>query len=163
MLVQNGPEKPNEMTTANSDGADEGAERNYLFRGDDNYTGGPIGRALGTDADSADIQNFADHVLRKESNLSSRFKSFTAETKIARRFISAPDNRYVCKAEMTKLRDLEAQGTINIWRPDAVYDALIKGPKKLAKQAADVRTAMYKNSEILIEGQIPEWILERVK
>jgi len=33
--------------------------------------------------------------------------------------------------------------------------------KKLAKQAADVRTAMRRNSEILIEGQIPAGVLEQ--
>lgn len=60
---------------------------------------------------------------------------------------------------MERLRDLEAQGQIKIWTPDKVYEALRNGPKKLRKQAADVRAAMQKNSEILIEGQIPAGIL----
>jgi hypothetical protein len=75
-------------------------ERTYVFRGDDAYQGGPVGRALGAQADEADIQNFADHVLRKESNRASRYVSFTGEVKVARRFTSAPDNRNICKAEM---------------------------------------------------------------
>jgi hypothetical protein len=135
-------------------------QRNYIFRGDDNYRSGPAGRALGAEADAADIQNFADHVLRKESNRSSRYVSFPEEVKVARKFTSASDNRYVSKAEMAALRELEARGVIRIWDADQVYASLRAGPKKLAKQAADVRTAMRRNSEILIEGQIPAGILE---
>jgi hypothetical protein len=132
----------------------------HIFRGDDNYRGGPVGRAFGADADAADIQNFADHVLRKESNRSSRYVSFTKEVKIARKFTSALDNRYVSKADLVVLRQLEANGIIRIWDADQVYSALREGPKKLAKQASDVRTAMRRNSELLIEGQIPAGTLE---
>ena len=100
-------------------------------------------------------------MLRKESNLTSRYTSFTEEVKVARRFTSASDNRYVSKAALAALRELEAQGVIRIWDPDQVDAALSAGPKKFAKQAADVRAAMIRNSEILIEGQIPAGILEQ--
>jgi len=116
---------------------------------------------LGGEADAADIQNFADHVLRKESNRTSRYVSFTKEIKVARRFTSAADNRYVSKADLAALRELEAQGVIRIWDPDQVQAALMAGPRKLAKQASDVRAAMKRNSEILVEGQIPAGVLER--
>jgi hypothetical protein len=142
--------------------ATSGEQRNYVFRGDDSYQGGPIGRPLGAEADAADIQNFADHVLRKESSRSSRYASFSEELKVARKFTSGPDNRFVCKAGMAALRELEAQGIVKIWDPDQVYEALRAGPKKLAKQAADVRAAMRRNGEILIEGRIPADVLERV-
>jgi hypothetical protein len=140
-----------------------GAEirRTYIFRGDDNYRGGPLGRPLGAEADAADIQTFADHVLRKESTKTSRYVSFTEESKVARRFTSVPDNRNVVKAEVEALRELEKQGAIRLWDPDQVYEALSQGPKKLAKQAADVRAAMRRNSEILIEGQISTAVLGR--
>lgn len=130
-------------------------ERKYLFRGDDICQDGAIGRALGTDADEADIQNFADHVLRKETSRTSRFISFTTEAKIARRFTGAPDNRNVRKVEVARLRELEARGLARIWDPDQVHAVLKTGPRKFAKQAADVRTAMKRNHELLIEGQIP--------
>lgn len=143
--------------------ADAAKKRNYVFRGDDNYRGGPVGRALGVEADGADIQNFADHVLRKESNRTSRYSSFTEEVTVARKFTSASDNRYVSKADMTSLRELEAQGVIRIWDPDQVHVVLREGPRKLAMQASDVRAAMRRNSEILVEGQIPAGILERTK
>ncbi len=51
---------------------------------------------------------------------------------------------------------------IKIWTPHGVFEILSKGPKKLAKQAADVRSVMIKNREILIEGQVPERVLEEV-
>ena len=61
---------------------------------------------------------------------------------------------------MERLRELEAQGHIKIWTPDEVYEALQNGPKKLRKKAADVRAAMQKNGEILIEGQIPPGMVQ---
>jgi hypothetical protein len=138
-----------------------GGDRKYLFRGDDQYKGGPVGRALGEEADAADIQNFADHVLRKETNRTSRYTSFTEEIKVARRFTSAPDNRNVSKAHLARLRELESRGVIQIWDADRVFDALHGGPKKQLRQAADVRTAMKRNSELLIEGQIPSGVLKQ--
>ncbi len=75
--------------------------------------------------------------------------------------IQAHNNRRVCKAGLAELRDLEAQGVIRIWDADGVYAVLLTSGKKLAKQAADVRVAMRRNSEILIEGQIPAGLLEQ--
>lgn len=140
----------------------ESGKSRYLFRGDDNYRGGPVGPSLGEEADAAHIQDFAEHVLRKESQRTSRYTSFTMETKIARKFTSASDNRYVRKVELIVLHELERQGFIKVWDAEQVHAALRQGPKKLANQAADVRAAMRKNREILIEGQIPEGILQTV-
>ncbi len=139
---------------------DATGHRNYLFRGDDNYRGGPIGRALGTEADEADIQDFADHVLHKESNRSSRYVSLTLEVKIARKFTSASDNQYVSKIDFDALLKLEAKGVIRIWDLDRVYAAMKAGTRKLARQASDVRAAMRRNSELLVEGQIPEGLVQ---
>ncbi len=72
---------------------------------------------------------------------------------------TASDNRFVRKAELTALRALEAKGEIRIWDPEPVAAALAAGPRKLAKRAADVRAAMVRNSESLIEGQIPGGVL----
>jgi hypothetical protein len=143
---------------ANTRGCDGGR---FLFRGDDGYRGGPIGRALGTAADEADIQDFADHV-RKDSNRSSRHTSFTTKTRIARKFTTAADNRSLYKVEVTRLRELQEQGQIRIWYPDQVYDSLRHGSGKGAKRARDTRTAMRQNHEVLIEGQVPPDAIERV-
>lgn len=148
-----------EQTTIASETVESGKGR-YIFRGDDNYRGGSVGRALGSEADAAEIQDFAEHVLRKQSHRTSRYTSFTIETRIARKFTSAADHRFVRKAELIVLRDLEKQGVIKIWEAEQVYAVLKQGLKKLAKQAADVRMAMRKNREVLIEGRIPEGILQ---
>jgi hypothetical protein len=140
----------------------ESENRRYVFRGDDNHRDGPVGLSLGAEADAADIQDFAEHVLRKESHRTSRYTSFTKETKIARKFTSAADNRYVRKTEMSILREFEAQGVIKIWHPEQVYVALRQGSRKQAKQASDVRSAMHRNCEILLEGRIPEGVLQPV-
>jgi hypothetical protein len=133
-----------------------------LFRADDRYHGGPTGKALGPEADTADIQDFAEHVLRKESRLTSRFTSFTTEMKVARRFTSASDNRFIRKVELASLIDLESQGIIRMWDPDQVFEAMASGPRRLAKQAGDVRAAMSKNFELLIEGEIPPEVIRFV-
>jgi hypothetical protein len=134
----------------------------FLLRGDDSYRGGPIGRELGAEADEADIQDFADHVLRKESNRSSRYSSFTTETRIARKFTTATDNRSLCKVEVARLRELESRDLIRVWGPDQVYDSPRQGLGKGAKQAVNVRAAMRRNREVLIEGRVPADVLEPV-
>jgi hypothetical protein len=139
--------------------ADTADTKKYVFRGDDKYRGGAVGKALGADADSAKIQSFDYHVLRKESNVTSRFTSFTTELKIARKFTGAVDDRRVAKADMSKLQEIESRGIIRIWDPDQVFEVLMDGPRKLARQAGDVRSAMRRNCEILIEGQVPARIV----
>ncbi|HZW33580.1 MAG TPA: hypothetical protein VFF52_22865, partial [Isosphaeraceae bacterium] len=79
-----------------------------------------------------------------------------------RKFTQAPDNRFIRKAELAELRVLEVRGVIKMWDPDQVFGAMTNGPRKLAKRAADVRAAMRKNHEVLIEGQIPAGVLVEV-
>ena len=141
----------------------DAADRHYFFRGNDQYLGGRIGRALGPEADGAVIQSAADHVLRKRSGLSSRFTSFTTEVKIARMFTSSEDNRFVIKIESFELRRLETLDHLRLWDPNQVFDTLIQATAKLAKQASSVRSAMKRNREILIEGQVPESLIESVR
>src|SRR5690242_10465581 len=107
----------------------------YLFRGDDLYTGGSIGFALGKDAEGADIQDLSEHVLRKQKGRTSRYVSFSKELKIARKFTSSQDNRLVIKAPMNRLRELEASGILILWDADQVFDSLRQGAHKLAKKA----------------------------
>ncbi len=145
------------------DNARKEAGGRYLFRADDNYSGGSVGRALGAEADGADIQTFADHVLRNESRMTSRFTSFTTETGAAARFSKATDLRNLSKARLDQLKELEAAGTIRIHTAESVYDAMRAGPKKMRNEASAVRDAMRRNAEVLIEGKIPEGILRSVK
>lgn len=133
----------------------------YLFRGDNDYRGGPIGLPLGPIADAAEIQSFEQHVLRKAYGISSRFVSFTTELKVARSFTARNDNRYVVKVLDFDLRTLEEGGTIRVWSPEAVFVAMRQRDRKVARQAADVRAAMIRNSEVLIEGEIPPEVVHR--
>ena len=135
----------------------------YLFRADDYYRHGPVGRPVGSDADTADIQNFVDHVLHKESNRTSRYVSFTEVLQIARKFTTAPDNRQIRKVALAKLRDLASQGTITIWDVSGVCKTLAQSPKKLSRWTKDVRAAMERNRELLIEGRMPAELFKRVK
>ena len=154
--------KENSVAVSSSDPAEiSSGDRKYVFRGDDNFRGGTIGTPFGAEADEADIQDWAEHVLRKESSRTSRYVSFTEEIKVARRFTAAADNQHVVKVAMARLRELETTGQIRVWKPDQVFAELRAGPKKLARRAFDTQTAMKRNSEILIEGLIPAEILER--
>src|SRR5207253_5844400 len=99
------------------------------------YRQGPVGRALGSEADAADIQNFAIHVLRKESNRTSRYVSFTKELKIARRFTKASDYRHIRKLEYARLLDLAEQGIINIWDAPRVYAELTRASKEAHQES----------------------------
>jgi hypothetical protein len=137
--------------------------RAYVFRADDSYRQGPVGLALGPEADTADIQNFVEHVLHKESNQTSRYVSFAEVLTIARKFTTAPDNRHIRKVALASLQNLASEGTIVIWEPESVFETLARSAKKLARWAGDVQATMRRNRELLIEGQIPAELLKRVK
>ncbi|WP_196349532.1 RHS repeat domain-containing protein [Planctopirus limnophila] len=133
-----------------------------LFRADDFWDGGPVGIPL-AEAALAKIQTFAEHVLRKRRNDTSRYTSFSTMLKDAKRFTDAPDNRYISKAEFDALHKLEQDGIIKIHTPESVYQRMMAGTADEVKEAKDVRDAMIRNHEILIEGQIPAGLLKRCK
>lgn len=57
---------------------------------------------------------------------------------------------------MSALQQLETEGKIRIYTPEQVAEMIRQNPKiKISKQANNVKAAMEKNGEILIEGQIP--------
>jgi len=59
---------------------------------------------------------------------------------------------------------LEAEGKIRIYSPEQVAELIRQNPKKkISKQANNVKGAMEKNGEILIEGQIPSEFIVPVK
>jgi RHS repeat-associated protein len=133
----------------------------YIFRGDKDYRGGAIGIPL-SEAHKAEIQDFAEHVLRKNGR-SSRYVSFSEALAVALEFAGPQGTHRVTKALMSALRELEAAGQVKIWTVDKVYEAMKNGPKEVAAKAEAVRYQMSKNRELLIEGQIPADILRRVQ
>lgn len=135
-------------------------EPSYLFRADDNYN---IGDSVGFDLDSeeatiADIQNPLDHVLNKELGQTSRYVSFSNAITISggggsRRFTK---KNKILKVAWSALQQLASDGKIRIYTPEQVAEMIRENPKKkISKQANNVKAAMDKNGEILIEGQIP--------
>jgi hypothetical protein len=135
-------------------------EPSYLFRADDSYTtGAPVGFELDSEeATTADIQNPLDHVLNKESGQTSIYVSFSNAISLPggggpRRFTK---KNKILKVAMEALQQLEAEGKIRIYNPEQVAEMIRQNPKKkISKQANNVKAAMEKNGEILIEGQIP--------
>ncbi|MEM9213243.1 MAG: hypothetical protein AAGD25_02755 [Cyanobacteria bacterium P01_F01_bin.150] len=125
----------------------------YRFRADDYYQlGSPIGLGLGSqDADLADIQTLWAHVQDKKKNQTSRFVSFSS----VRQVKFTKKNRII-KIAWQDLQRLEEEGKIKIYTPDAVAALMSNHPRtKIRTNAKNVKAAMKKNAEILIEGQIP--------
>ena len=140
------------------------SEKSYLFRADDNYTkGDPVGFELASvDIQKAEIQDFKEHVLDKESGQTSRYVSFSTAIAIpggggSRRFTK---KNKIFKVALEALQNLEAEGKIRIYTPEKVAELISQHPKKKIRNLAnDVKTAMEKNGEIIIEGQIPGYLI----
>jgi hypothetical protein len=136
------------------------SEPSYLFRADDNYNNGDsIGFELDSEqAIEADIQDPMNHVFNKESGQTSRYTSFSNAISIkggsgAKKFTK---NNKIFKVSTKVLQELEIKGKIRIYSPEEVAVRIRQNPKKkINKEANNVKTAMEKNGEILIEGQIP--------
>jgi hypothetical protein len=134
----------------------------YLFRGDDFYSAGPLGLAIGSrEAEEAEIQTPWEHVQGKESGQTSRFVSFSLTFRGAAKFTKRDR---VLKGAMDALQPLMDTGIIKIWTPNDVEQAIRSHAKaKIRRLAAGVKQDMIKNDEVLIEGQIPEEILKWAK
>ena len=133
----------------------------FLFRGDKHYRQGPLGIPLDSEeALRADLQDPAEHVLRKEAGRTSIYSSFTARWAVAARFA---DLRWIIKAKVQDLQRLEAAGQIRLLLPWDAYDLLRRSGPRLAKQAGPTRDYMLRNAEMLIEGQIPAKVMRKVK
>jgi hypothetical protein len=143
-------------------------EPSFLFRADDDYKmGNPVGFELGSeDAQQANIKNPLEHVLDKEPGDTSVYVSFST----AIRFpggggpIKFAKKNKIFKLAWEALQQLEAEGKIRIYTPEQVAELIRQNPKtKIRKKANDVKAAMEKNGEILIEGQIPGEFIVPVK
>ena len=131
-----------------------GLASSYLFRGDDNYNGGSVGKPLGS---SADINTPWDHV-RKEDNKTSIFTSFATTRKSTKKFTSENN---VSKVSLSDLNNLQKEGVIKVYSSDDVAEMMKNHPdKRIRKDANNVKQIMKKNNEVLIEGEIPESVIK---
>ncbi|NJO60860.1 MAG: hypothetical protein HC836_22165 [Richelia sp. RM2_1_2] len=136
------------------------SEPSYLFRADDNYKiGNPVGFKLDSEeAIAADIQNPWVHVLDKESVQTSRYISFSTAITIqgGGGSLKFTKNNKIFKVPWKALQQLKTEGKIRIYTPEDVAEIINQHPKKkVRRKANDVKAAMEKNGEIIIEGQIP--------
>jgi hypothetical protein len=132
----------------------------FLFRADDDYkTGDPVGFELHSQNSlQADIQNPLDHILDKEGGDTSIYVSFSTAIKISGGggSIRFTNKNKIYKVAWQILEQLEAEGIIRMYTPAQVAEIIRQNSKKkICKQANNVRAAMEKNGEILVEGQIP--------
>jgi hypothetical protein len=143
-------------------------EPSFLFRADDDYhMGYPVGFELGSeDAQQAKIQSPLEHVLEKETGDTSIYVSFSTAIRIPQGggAIKFTKNNKILKVALEALQQLESEGKIRIYTPEQVAEILRQNPqKKISKQANNVKAAMEKNGEILVEGQIPGKFIVRAK
>ena len=132
--------------------------KEFVFRGDDEYTGGGIGIPINSvEAQNADIQKPSTHVQDKENDETSIFSSFSLRRSIDRGtkgpiFFA----KKIYKVTWQALEELVITGQVKIYTPEMVAAILRKGKKKERRQAENVKAAMEKHMEVLIEGHIPE-------
>jgi hypothetical protein len=141
--------------------------RSYLFRADDRYI---LGDSIGFELDSntaqnAEIQTPWVHVLDKEPGQTSRFVSFSDRINLpsggAQKFSKKGK---ILKVSLEAVQELENRGKLRTYTPTQVAERMDQDPKKkIRKQANNVKEAMEKNGEILVEGQIPGNLLVLVK
>jgi hypothetical protein len=135
-------------------------EPSFLFRADDDYKmGNPVGFELDSeDAQQVNIKSPLEHVLDKESGDTSIYVSFSTAIRMpgGGGAIKFTKKNKMLKVASEALKQLEAEGKIKIYTPEQVAELIRQNPKKkISKQANNVKAAMEKNGEILIEGQIP--------
>ena len=107
-----------------------GLASSFIFRADDEYRGGDIGRPLGSDADITDPYT---HVQNKKSGQSSIYTSFgDSKGKVSPKF-----GKNVSKVKLDELKKLEAEGIIKIHTPDDVQKMI--GGKKGKNAAKSMR------------------------
>jgi hypothetical protein len=158
-------EEPIKLAEEVDKASQDASERKFLFRGDDDYRlGDPVGLPIGSEeADQADIQTPWEHVREKQSDMTSRYVSFSeivGSAKGGAAKFARKDK--ITKAAMDALKDLQAQGVIRILTPDDVVAMMLAEKRKISRFANDVKRQMMNNHEVLIEGQIPGSYIKRI-
>ncbi len=134
-----------------------GLASNSIFRGDDQYAGGPMGLPLGSDAD---IKDPKAHVTRPSKGESSIYTSFSEEHGGALKFT---EDGNVYKVKRSDLQTLADEGKIRIITHENVGAEMDRIGGFSEKDKKNVAGNMKRNMEILVEGEIPAEMLEKCK
>jgi hypothetical protein len=115
---------------------------------------GSVGRPLGS---RADITYPWDHVHRK-SNRTRIFTSFATRRQSTKKFTQRNN---IIKVSLIDINNLQKEGVIKVYGPDDVAEMMKNNPdKRIRKDANNVRQIMKKNNEVLIEGKLPESVIQ---
>jgi len=125
----------------------------YAYRGDDNYV---LGHSLGVPLEDANdrkrAQDAYEHT-RDTHKKTDRYTSFSLSKILAAKFTKRDK---IIKIALQTLYKLEAEGRIKILDPEEVSELIrSSGKKRIRTKANSLKEIMAKNSEILIEGEIP--------
>lgn len=125
-----------------------------LYRGDKNYKGGSIGQPIDGDISAQEI---LDHLDEKGNG---KLTSLTEKYSVAKGKFGKP-----VKISKSDLAALEAKKEIRIISSDQAREIINNDPtkRKIRKQVNNAKTQMDGNSEILIQGEMPEDIIGRCK
>jgi RHS repeat-associated protein len=142
-----------------------GLASNAIFRGDDDYSGGPMGMPLGSDAD---IKDPKAHVTRPSKGESSIYTSFSEEhgsdkdgSRSGALKFTEDDN--VFKVKRDDLQKLADEGKVKIITHENVGEEMDRIGGFSEKDKKNVAANMKRNKEVLVEGEIPEEMVTKCK
>jgi RHS repeat-associated protein len=137
-----------------------GLASNAIYRGDDNYSRGPMGLPLGSDAD---IKDPKAHVSRESKGETSIYTSFSEEhgnpDKGTGAYKFTKEDK-VYKVKKSDLQTLANEGTIRIITHENVGEEMDRIGGFSKKDKNNVAANMKRNKEVLVAGQIPEEMIK---
>ena len=137
-------------------GGGGGKGSRYVFRGDDDYKGGPIGLPLPDGIRAEDlVDKLRKHVHDKAGRKHGMFTSTSATEKRTEKF------GRLHKAKLSDLEKLEADGRIILLRPEDVAEVVTQ--EAGAKAGREILRRMKDNDEVLIFGEVPHGVFKAGK
>jgi len=131
----------------------------FIFRGDDAYEGGNIGKSLSGDVNVLEI---IQHIQQKKTG--NPFVSFSTKRATGSHDCRGAGffGKTILKVGIDDINYLVKNGAIRVISPDDAFDIISNYPKKKVNVlAGSVRRNMQRNNEMLIAGQIPARVIRR--
>ncbi|MCE3602673.1 RHS domain-containing protein [Massilia sp. P8910] len=128
----------------------------FLFRGDNAYSGGPIGQPMQGGVTANDIWQ---HVTSKGDG---SLTSFSEQLKNGNGTRGATFFGDPVKVSKDAIADLVAEGKLQAITPEQAKE-IMKADPRLKAKANDVMQIMKKNNEVLVRGEVPGEIVVKCK